>query len=58
VNNLKEAFKISNLHVAARNDEQPDAQWRAIFGANYLRRKRASDAQSLRHNANGETDAQ
>jgi hypothetical protein len=37
--------------VGARNNKRPDAQWMVFSGAHYLRRNRASDAQSLRHNA-------
>jgi hypothetical protein len=37
--------------VAAGNDERPNAHWNIFSGAHWLKRKQASDAQSLRHSA-------
>jgi hypothetical protein len=42
---------LKSWSVAARSDERPDAQWSVFSCAHWLRRKRASDAQSLRHSA-------
>ena len=46
---LRAARRI--LPKSAHNDKRPDARLNVVSGAHYLRRKQASDAESLIHNA-------